>query len=70
MAEVAYYYVYKDAKSEWRWKFVAKNSKTIAVSSEGYNNLTDCESSIGLINTQGPSAPVVGDDHFKAARKK
>ncbi|EGH70785.1 YegP family protein [Pseudomonas syringae] len=69
MAEVAYYYVYKDAKNEWRWKFVAKNTKTIAVSSESYHNLVDCEHSISLINTQGPSAPVVGDDSFKAARR-
>lgn len=70
MAEVAYFYVYKDAKSEWRWKFVAKNAKTIAVSSESYHNLTDCEHSIELLKTQGPSAPVVGDDEFKRLRKK
>jgi uncharacterized protein YegP (UPF0339 family) len=70
MAEVAYFYVYKDAAKEWRWKFVAKNSKTIAVSSESYHNLTDCEYSISLLKGQGPTAPVVGDDEFKRLRAK
>lgn len=70
MAEVAYFYVYKDVKSEWRWKFVAKNTKTIAVSSEGYHNLVDCEHSITLLKEQGPGGPVVGDDNFKLVRKR
>jgi uncharacterized protein YegP (UPF0339 family) len=70
MAEVAYFYVHKDNKGEWRWKFVAKNSKTIAVSSESYHNLSDCEHSIALMKEQGPTAPVVGDDDFKRLRKK
>lgn len=70
MAEVAYFYVYKDTAKEWRWKFVAKNSKTIAVSSESYHNLTDCEHAISLLKQQGPAAPVVGDDDFKRNRAK
>jgi len=69
MADVSYFYVYKDVKSEWRWKFVAKNSKTIAVSSESYHNLADCEHSITLIKTQGPTAVVIGDDDFDRLRK-
>ncbi|WP_444757721.1 YegP family protein [Pseudomonas sp. A014] len=70
MAEVAYFYVYKDTAKEWRWKFVAKNSKTIAVSSESYHNLVDCEHAISLLKQQGSTAPVVGDDEFKRNRAK
>ncbi|MCY1288272.1 hypothetical protein D9M68_644990 [compost metagenome] len=68
MAEVAYFYVYKDTAKEWRWRFVAKNSKTIAISSESYQNLVDCESAIKLLKEQGPTAPVIGDDDFKRLR--
>ncbi|MFG0863856.1 hypothetical protein BGP82_20350 [Pseudomonas putida] len=69
MAEVAYFYIYKDAAKEWRWKFVAKNSKIIAVSSESYHNLVDCEHAVGLLKEQGPTAPVIGDDDFDRLRK-
>ncbi|KMY03121.1 MULTISPECIES: YegP family protein [Pseudomonas syringae group] len=69
MAEVAYFYIYKDEKKEWRWRFKAKNAKIIAVSSESYHNLKDCEYSITLLNDQGPTAPVIGDDDYDAARK-
>lgn len=68
MAEVAYFYVYKDTAKEWRWRFVAKNSKTIAVSSESYKNLVDCESSIKLLKEQAATAPVIGDEDFKYLR--
>ncbi|BCJ05725.1 hypothetical protein PRtIB026_A44780 [Pseudomonas sp. RtIB026] len=69
MADVAYFKIYKDAAKEWRWKFVAKNSKTIAVSSESYQNLTDCEHAISLLKEQGPNAPVIGDDDYDRLRK-
>lgn len=68
MVNVAYFYIYKDRTGEWRWSFRATNGKTIAVSSEGYNNLRDCEHSVTLIKTEAPSAPVVGDDNFKKLR--
>ncbi|TLP72488.1 DUF1508 domain-containing protein [Pseudomonas nitroreducens] len=67
--QLAHYHVYKDAKSEWRWRFVAKNSKIIAVSSESYHHLTDCEHSIKLVR-QGATAPVRGDEHFTQLRKQ
>lgn len=28
--------IFKDKKKEWRWKLLAKNGKSIAVSGEGY----------------------------------
>ncbi|TLX70481.1 DUF1508 domain-containing protein [Pseudomonas nicosulfuronedens] len=69
MAEVAYFFIYKDAAKEWRWRFTAKNSKIIAVSSEGYHNLSDCEHSISLLKEQGPTGPVIGDDDYDRLRK-
>lgn len=68
MASVAYFYIYKDQAGQWRWRFSATNGKTIAVSSEGYNNLSDCEHSVTLIKTEAPRAPVIGDDNFKRLR--
>ena len=67
MASVACFYIYKDNASEWRWCFVATNGKTIAVSSESYNNLVDCEHSVSLIRASS-SAVTVGDDNYKRLR--
>ncbi|MGI2176002.1 YegP family protein [Shewanella frigidimarina] len=68
MSSVSYFYIYKDVSKQWRWKFVAKNGKTISVSSESYHNLLDCEHSVSLMKGEGPSSPVIGDDDFKANR--
>lgn len=68
MSSVAYFYVYKDHAGEWRWRFTATNGEKIAVSSEGYKNLSDCEHSIALIKADAPSAPTIGDDNFKKLR--
>ncbi|QRY79008.1 DUF1508 domain-containing protein [Pseudomonas sp. PDNC002] len=65
---VAHFHVYKDAKSEWRWRFLAANSKIIAVSSESYHHLADCEHSIALVQ-KGANAPVKGDEHFMHLHK-
>ena len=43
-----YYLVSRDSRSEWRWSFVAKNGRIIAVSSEGYKNKSDCLHAIDL----------------------
>jgi len=42
-------YMYKDTRSQWRWRLVAKNNKTIAISSEGYHNYDDCLHAIKLV---------------------
>lgn len=68
MAETARFHVYKDVKNEWRWRFVARNSRIIAVSSESYHNLKDCEHSIGLVQAHGAAAPLSGDDAFMQSR--
>lgn len=55
---VAYYHVYQDSQQLWRWKYVAKNSKTIAVSSESYYNKSDAVNGINLMKNSG-NDPVV-----------
>lgn len=52
------YEMYKDAKSEWRWRFKSRNGETIAMSSEGYTYKFDCQKSIDLIKASS-TAPVV-----------
>ncbi|WP_016701649.1 YegP family protein [Pseudomonas chlororaphis] len=69
MSGVSYFYIYKDTAAEWRWRFTAKNGKTIAVSSEGYNNLVDCEHAVGLMKAESPTAPIIGDDDYDRLRK-
>ena len=69
MAEVSYFYVYKDVAGQWRWRFTAKNGRIIAVSSESYINLSDCEHSVMLLKLESQFAPVIGDEHFDRLRK-
>lgn len=68
VSQVSYFYVYKDTADQWRWRFTAKNGKTIAVSSESYHNLSDCENGIGLVREQSASSPVVGDSNYNKLR--
>lgn len=65
---VSYFYIHKDASGQWRWKFVGKNSKTIAVSSESYRNLADCEHSTSLVKSEASTSPTIGDDDYKKLR--
>ncbi len=51
------YWMYKDARGEWRWSYEASNAKTIAVSSEGYQKRSDCERSIEIMKSSH-SSPV------------
>lgn len=67
---VPYFYIYKDARSEWRWRFTAKNSKTIADSGEGYKNLVDCEHAIAVLKAEAPSAVTIGDENFDKLRPR
>jgi uncharacterized protein YegP (UPF0339 family) len=45
-------------RKEWRWRFIATNGRTIAVSSEGYADIRDCRSGVRLMQGSG-AAPVV-----------
>ena len=51
--------VYKDKAGEWRWRFQASNSKTIADSAEGYVNKQDCVHGIELVKKEAPEARIV-----------
>ena len=44
-----YFELYKDKKSEWRWRLIAKNKKVIAVSGEGYKEKRSAVRMIGKI---------------------
>lgn len=68
MSSISYFFIYKDTASQWRWRFVATNGKTIAVSSESYINLGDCEASVHLVKKESPGAPIIGDDIYKKLR--
>jgi hypothetical protein len=59
MAGVAYFKVFTDTQGQYRWRFVAKNGKTIAVSSEAYIRKADCEHGITLVKRDAPSAVVI-----------
>ena len=66
---VSYFFIHKGADKEWRWRFMATNAKIIAVSSESYQNLSDCQHSITLFKTESIEAPVIGDDDYKKLKK-
>jgi hypothetical protein len=59
MTGIAYFAIFTDTQGQFRWRFVATNGKTIAVSSEAYVRKADCQHGIDLIKREGPSAPVV-----------
>ena len=55
---MAKFVVYKDHHSEYRWRLLADNNKTIADSGEGYGNKQDCSRGISRVKSQAPYAPV------------
>jgi uncharacterized protein YegP (UPF0339 family) len=55
---MAKFYIYRDAKGEYRWRLRAGNGRIIADSGEGYERKIDCERSIELVKEESPTAPV------------
>ncbi len=51
------YQIYKDNQNLWRWRFLAANHETIAVSSESYHNRDDCVHSIHIVQSSA-HAPI------------
>ena len=43
------YVVYKDANSQYRWRYVSTNGRIIADSAEGYYNKSDCLNGIAIV---------------------
>jgi uncharacterized protein YegP (UPF0339 family) len=50
--------IFKDASSQYRWRFRSSNGQIIAVSGEGYIRRGDCEHAINLVKQRAASAPV------------
>lgn len=51
--------LYKDAKSEFRWRLRAANGVVIATSGEGYKAKADCTHAIDLIKEGAAKAKVI-----------
>ena len=63
---------YQDAKKKWRWRVIAENHKIVGASSEGFENLADCEENLRIliILATTEAHPCVKRDHslvWKAA---
>lgn len=53
------FYIYKDARGEYRWRLRAANQQIIADSGEGYTWKSDCRKGIDLVKTYAAGASVV-----------
>ncbi len=42
--------IYKDSVSQWRWRRVSTNGKTVADGSESYHNKRDCLNQATQVN--------------------
>lgn len=54
--------IYKDKAGEYRWRYQASNTKTIADSGEGYKKKADCRHGIDLVQASYDSPVWVTDD--------
>jgi uncharacterized protein len=50
--------LYKDAKSEFRWRLIATNGQTIATSGEGYKTKESAKAGIESVKKNAPIAPI------------
>ena len=54
--------IYQDARSEWRWRYVAENGNNMANGGEGYKNKSDCENGIKKMKNSQDVAVVELDE--------
>jgi len=54
-----WFYLYQDARKEWRWRLYAENNKIVADSGEGYSAKLSAENAISLIKNYAQGARVV-----------
>jgi uncharacterized protein YegP (UPF0339 family) len=59
MPKDPYFYVYRDAAGEWRWRLRASNEKIIADSGEGYYSQGGCEDAVERVQREAPIATLV-----------
>ena len=60
--------IYLDNAGEFRWRYQASNTKTIADSGEGYKRLEDCERGIELVR-QSSSSPIWEEQQVAERRR-
>ena len=53
------FFIYKDAKNEFRWRLKADNNRIIADSAEGYNSKQHCKDAISLLQKSAGGAEIV-----------
>jgi uncharacterized protein YegP (UPF0339 family) len=62
-----FFWVYRDAQRQYRWRYYAPNNRILADSGEGYHNLGDCLSAIAAIKTTAANASIEYHESAKAA---
>jgi uncharacterized protein YegP (UPF0339 family) len=60
--------IYIDSAGEFRWRYQASNTKTIADSGEGYKRLADCEHGISLVQNC-ENSPIWEEEQVAARRR-
>lgn len=61
------YWVYRDAKREWRWSYYSRNGNIIADSGEGYVNKDDCLRGIEIMKASKDVEIVTDPDAVRKA---
>jgi uncharacterized protein len=51
--------IYKDTNNEWRWRLVARNGNTVAVSGEGYKRKASMMLALRRIGQQFSQSEIV-----------
>jgi uncharacterized protein YegP (UPF0339 family) len=51
--------IYQDDAEQYRWKCTAQNGTTIAQSTRGYPDPTECENEIRWLQSATPTAPIL-----------
>ncbi len=54
--------VFSDAAKEWRWRLIADNGESVAVSGEGYKNATYCVQTAKKYVEGDPDIDIIGVD--------
>lgn len=59
---------FQNEKSQWYWRLVADNGRSIAIGGEGYVNERDCNHAIRLVKANMPAAEVRTQNVFGWSR--
>jgi uncharacterized protein len=62
------FYIFQDSLNQYRWKLLAGNGRSVAVSGEGYYNKQDCLAGIYLVMDTSRSTPVEDQTVSAASR--